>query len=527
MGQSYLRAGRRLDVHAGLPDRPARAQLPDAGPVDRSDPDDGGRRAPPTGAHRPHRRHRSRLHGTGRPQDRLPVQRLRPPGRHGGTRRSGHRGEARRVRLESGHGLPTGGRRPGFHRPREDPRQAGRRRSPRRQGDASPGVRPGARHRRRARAGGDHSARPQLRAGPVQTHSGVARKVPRHRARERARASLYRQSAADYRRIPRVPLPARSARRHRPDHRARPLGVCVDQLVPAESVTDGALYFYQPSCRQLGNALDQHIPGDCPQVIAISNTRRREPVPLAKRHFDRNVADCGGDLGHDELIQVAVTVIARQQQYRPAAGWLGQIGPPDLELFQGSNFSQFDQESASEGESGCLRYASLMSAYSRFRMASLTAVRMNSVRFRLAAAGATWFKALYVASSSWTRMDRIWIALYQIAIYRCRRNIEEPPPLPTASPATALSPTSARPESHPGTEGPRSADRRGELGDAIAQHRWGWCRRIPARKPFAHNKMRGLRTSSLMPVPSNLERRRHPQKNISKIFSQNTRQTYL
>src|ERR1019366_7836017 len=170
-------------------------------------------------------------------------------------------------------------------------------------------------------------------------------------------------------------------------------------LVPAEGVAGGALYVHHSGCRQPGDALDQHIPGDCPQVIAISNTRRREPIPLAERHFDRNVADGGGDLGHDELIQVGVIVIARQQQYRPAAGWLGQIGPPDLELFQGSNFSQFDQESASERESGCLRYASLMSAYSRFRMASLTAARMNSARFRLAA-GATWFKALYVASSS-------------------------------------------------------------------------------------------------------------------------------
>src|ERR1035437_4621507 len=47
-----------------------------------------------------------------------------------------------------------------------------------------------------------------------------------------------------------------------------------------------------------------------------------------------------------------------------------------------------------------------MSADARFRMASLTAARMNSIRSRVAA-GATWFKALYVASSNWTRIDGI------------------------------------------------------------------------------------------------------------------------
>src|ERR1022692_2411574 len=54
-------------------------------------------------------------------------------------------------------------------------------------------------------------------------------------------------------------------------------------------------------------------------------------------------------------------------------------------------------------------------------MASLTAVRMNSVRFRLAA-GATWFKARYVASSSWTRIEGIYAEyikrLYRISIYQ-------------------------------------------------------------------------------------------------------------
>ena len=67
-------------------------------------------------------------------------------------RRHGPSGTPRRVRLEPRHGLPARGRRARFHRPREDPRQARGRRPPRRQGDAAPGLRPGARHPRRARA---------------------------------------------------------------------------------------------------------------------------------------------------------------------------------------------------------------------------------------------------------------------------------------------------------------------------------------------------------------------------------------
>jgi hypothetical protein len=42
---------------------------------------------------------------------------------------------------------------------------------------------------------------------------------------------------------------------------------------------------------------------------------------------------------------------------------------------------------------------------------------MNSLRF-LFAAGATWFNALYVASSSWTRIEGILLRVYQITIYK-------------------------------------------------------------------------------------------------------------
>ena len=48
-----------------------------------------------------HRRQRSRLHGTGGPQDRLPVFGLRAPGRAGRPCRRAHAGAAGRIRLES------------------------------------------------------------------------------------------------------------------------------------------------------------------------------------------------------------------------------------------------------------------------------------------------------------------------------------------------------------------------------------------------------------------------------------------
>ena len=48
------------------------------------------------------------------------FSRLRPAGRAGGQRGSADPGKARRVRLESRHGVPAGGRRAGFHCARED-----------------------------------------------------------------------------------------------------------------------------------------------------------------------------------------------------------------------------------------------------------------------------------------------------------------------------------------------------------------------------------------------------------------------
>ena len=73
--------------------------------------------------------------------------------------------------------------------------------------------------------GGDHPARPQLRHGALRPHSGAAREVSRHRAREGTRAALHRQGPPDHERVPRVALPARAAGRDRPDHRARSLSL--------------------------------------------------------------------------------------------------------------------------------------------------------------------------------------------------------------------------------------------------------------------------------------------------------------
>ena len=62
-----------------------------------------------------HRDLGSRLHGTGGSQNRMPVLGLRQAGRGVGGSRHGDRGEARRVRLESRDGIPTGRRYAGFH----------------------------------------------------------------------------------------------------------------------------------------------------------------------------------------------------------------------------------------------------------------------------------------------------------------------------------------------------------------------------------------------------------------------------
>ena len=85
------------------------------------------------------------------------------------------------------------------------------------------GICAGTGDRRRAAAGRDNSARPQLRGGPVQADPGAARPVPRDRTRQGTRPDIYRQGTADYRRVSRIAVPAGAAGGDRPDHRPRSL----------------------------------------------------------------------------------------------------------------------------------------------------------------------------------------------------------------------------------------------------------------------------------------------------------------
>ena len=117
---NHLRPRGRLAVHAGVPDRSPRTQLPHPRCAHQPDADDGGRRTAPARADRQDRHHRSRLHGAGRPEDREPVRGLRQAGRPQHRSRRNGRDEAGRIRLEPWHRLPIDRRYPGFHIPRKD-----------------------------------------------------------------------------------------------------------------------------------------------------------------------------------------------------------------------------------------------------------------------------------------------------------------------------------------------------------------------------------------------------------------------
>jgi len=82
MGQPHLRAGRGLVCIC----RPSRSRcgkrnFPDSRFADRPHANDGGGRTAAARTHRPHRYHRSRLHGAGGPQDGAPVFGVRSAGR--------------------------------------------------------------------------------------------------------------------------------------------------------------------------------------------------------------------------------------------------------------------------------------------------------------------------------------------------------------------------------------------------------------------------------------------------------------
>ncbi len=111
------------------------------------------------------------------------------------------------------------------------------------------------------------------------------------------------------------------------------------------------------------------------------------------------------------LMGALLTLQAPSAQIVTATNYVHQTGDnPDwarpLELLHAFHASALAQSSASPGESGWRRYASRIASYSRLRIASFTACRMNSARWRLAA-GATLFRDFKSGSSSWINMDGI------------------------------------------------------------------------------------------------------------------------
>ena len=107
--------------------------------------------------------------------------------------------------------------------------------------------------------------------------------------------------------------------------------------------------------------------------------------------------------GFDRILRI---VVAAEQHNRSASHGLGKLGPKNLVLLQAFHSSAEDQSSASAAESGCHLSASRIALYSCFRIASLTACRMNSVRCRFDT-GAILFKVCIVASSSCITIDAI------------------------------------------------------------------------------------------------------------------------
>lgn len=172
-----------------------------------------------------------------------------------------------------------------------------------------------------------------------------------------------------------------------------------NEFFPIECKTDRTLYFLNSMWWQLRNFLEQVDLRDRSQIVEIYDTRLGHSFGFAQGHFDRNVTDRSGNLSSDHLVEDSVSVISTQQRYGPTACWLGQFRPPDLVLFQAFHSSALDQSSASSVEFGWRKYASRIASYSRFRIAALTAWRMNSARCLLAA-GAILFSAFNSGSSN-------------------------------------------------------------------------------------------------------------------------------
>lgn len=188
-----------------------------------------------------------------------------------------------------------------------------------------------------------------------------------------------------------------------------------DQFVPAQCVAYRSFDFGDSLIRQTGNSFDEPLPRNRPQVIAIHDAWPRQAFFGSQRHFNRYVADGGRDFGGDVLAEKGIRIVACEEQDRAASGWLGEFGPPDFVLLQDFHASAFDQSSESAAESGCFRYASRIWSYSRLRIASLTALRMNSARRRLAG-GAMASRDFRVRSSSWINIDGIYSCIYDHSI---------------------------------------------------------------------------------------------------------------
>jgi hypothetical protein len=180
-----------------------------------------------------------------------------------------------------------------------------------------------------------------------------------------------------------------------------------DQLFPCQSVANCALHLVDSLLREFRNLLHQVNFRNRSQIVAVNNAGLGHSLDRPERNFDRNMANGRRDFSRNKLVENRISVITAQQKHGAAPGWFRQVRPPDFVLLQGFHSSALDQSSASSAESGCRKYASRMASYSRFRIASLTAWRMNSARCRLAA-GATLFSDRKSGSSNWINIEGIY-----------------------------------------------------------------------------------------------------------------------
>ena len=149
-----------------------------------------------------------------------------------------------------------------------------------------------------------------------------------------------------------------------------------------------------------------------PTAVAVSNAGLGQAFVLSQGYFAGHPAHRRRDFCSNEFREVVVGVVPAQQQHSTLAHGLRQDGAPDLKLLHPSGSFQTSTDSTA---SGCSRYASRIRSVSRRKRASLTARRMKSARWRLAA-GAIRSMACNVASSKWTRTWGI-VTIYLLYLY--------------------------------------------------------------------------------------------------------------